>query len=198
MKITDITRPIAADMPVYSGDPEVVFENVKSIVSGNSCNLTRLSFGSHTSTHMDAPLHFIQDGLPVDEIPLDTLIGSASVMEVPEPVAGGDVFGRTDLEGTERLLLVCRAGGRGVSLLPEAAELIAGCGVKLVGTESLSVEPPGSEGRDTHKILLGAGIVIVEGIDLTDVAPGHYELVCMPLKLAGCDGSPVRAALIER
>ena len=156
-------------MPVYPGDPEVRIEQVNELPA-----LSRLELGSHTGTHVDAASHFIPGGAGVDELPLDVLIG-------PCTVVAGEGF-------AERVLI------KGAEPFDElGAEALVAAGVKLVGVDGMSVGDP-----DAHRVLLGAGIVAVEGLDLSAVEPGDYELICLPLNIAGCDGAPARAILVRR
>lgn len=168
MEIIDVSMPLRSGMPVYPGDPEVRLERVSS-----SPAVSRLDFGVHTGTHVDAPLHFIEGAAAAERLPLDVLVGQCEV------VAGAGI--------AERVL---------VKDAPEldgaAAQALVDQGVRLVGVDRMSV---GDE--DAHRVLLGAGVVVVEGLKLTAVEPGTYELYCLPLKLVGSDGAPARAILVR-
>jgi arylformamidase len=170
-RIIDITRPLRGDMEVYPGDPPV---SVTSMVLGGA-RVSALQFGSHTGTHVDAPLHFVDGGAGVDELPLDALVGPAVVSHEVVPA--------------ERLLLF-----DGNLSVDDAQRLIDG-GIRLVGTDRITIEQEGGE-HPVHKLLLAAGVVILETLDLSGVEPGTYQLVCLPLKIAGCDGAPARAILL--
>jgi arylformamidase len=201
MRVIDISLPIRPGMVVWEGDPAVSFEQASSLEAGDPANLTRLELGSHTGTHVDAPLHFLPGGEGVDRLPLEALIGAALVLDLTH--IAGDVR-PADLDfpgGTERLLLKTpnsRLWQRDefvsdhVVIAPDAARLLVEQGVRLVGVDYLSV---GS--AETHRILLQAGVVPLEGLDLSGVEPGEYRLVALPLRLEGVDGSPTRVVLIQ-
>lgn len=207
-RIHDISLPLSNSTFVYPGNPEVRFELQQSIARGAGANVSALALGSHTGTHVDAQKHFFDDGAGVDGISLEVLVGPAVVLEFGEEIKA---IGAADLEragfnGSERVLLKTRNSAllhradftRDYTYLaPDGAELLAQRGVRLVGIDYLSVEQFRSGHHRTHLILLGKGIAIVEGLDLSPVAPGRYELICLPLRLAGLDGAPARAILIE-
>jgi arylformamidase len=192
-------------MVVYEGDPGVDVRPRLEIAKGDTANVSLLSMGSHTGTHVDAPAHFIEGGATVEALPLDVLIGPALVAEVKSE----RLIGRSDLEplpldGQSRLLLKTRnselwaAGGFSrdfVALDLEGARYLTERGLRLIGIDYLSVEAFHSPGHPVHRHLLGAGVVILEGLDLSRVAPGVYELVCLPLPVRGIDGAPCRAVL---
>ena len=170
-RIIDITRPLRGDMEVYPGDPAV---SVTSMVLGGA-RVSALEFGSHTGTHVDAPLHFVDGGYGVDQLPLDALVGPALVSREVVPA--------------ERLLLF------GGNLSVDDAQMLVDHGVRLVGTDRMTIEEEGGD-HPVHKLLLAARVVILETLDLTAVDPGTYQLVCLPLKIEGCDGAPARAVLL--
>ena len=179
MEVIDVTVPIRPAMPVYPGDPAVRMELAAAIARGDAYNVTRLDLGVHTGTHVDAPVHVI-DGAPgVDALPLDALVGPAQVVDFPG-----------DIPPAARILL--RTAGSGVTLAPGDAEELVARGVLLVGIDGPTI---GEE--DAHGTLLGAGVVVVEGLDLRAVQPGEWEVICLPLKLAGADGAPARV-LVRR
>lgn len=204
MRIHDITVPLSPELPVYPGDPPFDARPWSSIAGGESSNVTHLNLGTHSGTHLDAPRHFVQNGMPVDQLPLDLLVGKALVLEL----AGIKLIGRKELErlrikGVERLLLKTdnselwsRSGFSQdyCALALDGARYLLDCGVRLVGIDYLSIESFGGDG-EVHRLLLGNGVVILEGLALADVTPGEYELICLPLKLKGGDGAPVRALL---
>lgn len=169
MEIFDLSVPVRTGMPVYPGDPEVRLERVSE-----SPAISRLDFGVHTGTHVDAPLHFIEGGAATEELRLDVLVGPCEVVD------GGGAAERVLIKGASRL------DGA-------AAQDLVDRGVRLVGVDQMTV---GDE--DAHRVLLGAGVVVVEGLDLSGVEPGSYELYCLPLKLVGSDGAPARAILVRR
>ena len=208
MEIYDITVPIRAGMPVYEGDPGVKIEAWSAFAKGDSSNVSILNFGAHTGTHVDAPAHFIEGANTIDKLPLETLIGPARVIRVPDDAMeiNSDFLARCDLNGVERVIFHTRNStfwnGEGfrkdfTHLLPEAAELLVNNGIKLVGTDYLSIEKFHSGHHRTHLTLLSQGVVIVEGLNLSDVPEGDYELICLPLRIgdgAG-DGAPARVVL---
>jgi len=203
--ILDISLPIHSRMVVYEGDPGVEIAPRLEIARGDTANVSLLSMGSHTGTHVDAPAHFIEGGATVEALPLDSLIGPALVAEV----GCERLIGRRDLEplpldGQSRLLLKTRnsalwaAGDFSrdfVALDLEGARYLTERGLRLIGIDYLSIEAFHSPGHPVHRHLLGAGVVILEGLDLGRVAPGVYELVCLPLPVRGIDGAPCRAVL---
>jgi arylformamidase len=201
VRLIDVSVPIRPGMIVWEGDPAVSFEPAASLEQGDPANLTRLELGSHTGTHVDAPLHFLAAGAGVDQLPLEALIGPALVVDVTG--VARDVRA-ADLDipaGTERLLLKTRNSrlwereefvAEHVTIAPDAAALLVERGLRLVGVDYLSVGSP-----ETHRILLGAGVVPLEGLDLREVEPGPYRLVALPLRLDGVDGAPARVILID-
>ena len=207
MKIYDITVPIISTMPVYEGDPGVKIEAWSAFAKGDSSNVSMLNFGAHTGTHVDAPAHFIEGARKIDALPLEVLIGRARVIRVPDDMneITPEFLERCDLSGTERLIFHTRnsqfwsEGFRKdfTHLLPEAAQYLVDRGVKLVGTDYLSIEKFHSGHHKTHLTLLSNNVVIVEGLNLSDVPDGDYELICLPLKIAegSGDGAPARAVL---
>jgi arylformamidase len=169
IEIFDLSVPIRTGMPVYPGDPEVRVEQVNEMPA-----LSRLELGSHSGTHVDAQSHFLTGGAGVDELPLEVLVGPCTVVEG---------------EGVAERMLV-----KGSAPFDEAsATRLVEAGVRLVGVDGMSVGD-----REAHRVLLGAEIVVIEGLDLSAVEPGEYELICLPLRIAGCDGSPARAILVRR
>jgi arylformamidase len=204
MRIHDITVPLSPELPVYPGDSPVTIAPWTNIADGDAANVARITLCTHSGTHIDAPRHFNQNGLSVDNIPLEVLIGKALVVEI----SGVKEIGRQDLErlplrGAERLLLKtdntalwkeAEFNENYVSLSLDAARYIVESGVKLLGVDYISVESVEGDGS-VHRMLLDGGVLILEGVNLTDVAPGEYELICLPLKVKDGDGAPVRAIL---
>lgn len=206
MAFYDVTVPIHAAMPVYEGDPVVRLERVQSINAGDICNLTRVDAGLHTGTHIDAPVHFI-DGAPgVEATPLDALIGLCAVVDataVEGDIGAAEIAFLAIPAGCERLLLLTRNSTRPAldmfssdftAVTADGAAALVARGVRLVGIDSLSIAPFGDP-APTHRRLLEAGIVILEGLDLRDVPPGEYTLLCLPLLIPGADGAPARVLL---
>ena len=202
MKIYDISLAIYDGMPVYPGDPEVRLETVSSTEEGAGSNLTLLRFSTHTGTHVDAPRHFLEDGLPIDRLPLDILIGPVSVVEVQgNPEITRETLASIPLRHPSRLLLKANPAPPGetfdtgyISLTEDAARYLVERGVVLVGIDALSIERLNGTGN-VHMVLLERGVVILEGIDLHAVPAGEYELICLPLRIRGGDGAPARAVL---
>lgn len=199
--IIDITRPISPDTPVWPGDPPVVVERVARVEVGDPADVSRLQLGTHTGTHVDPPAHFLPGGDTVDQLPLDLLVGPALVADLSEaPEVDADALEALALPaGTTRLLLKTGPEDGGATtgaLTPAGARWLVEHGVRLVGVDTLSIEPDTDE-YPVHHILLGAGVVIVESLDLSAVSAGGYQLVCLPLRIAGGDGAPARAVLID-
>jgi arylformamidase len=193
--IIDISLPIGPETPVWPGDPPVLVEAVARVADGDPADVSRLALGTHTGTHVDPPAHFLPGTTTVDELPLDVLVGPAVVAGFTAgPIDGATLESAALAEGSTRVLL--KTGGDAGALTPDGARWLVEQGVRLVGADTLSIEPAG-HGYPVHRILLGAGVVIVEGLDLAVVAPGPYQLVCLPLRIAGGDGAPARAVLIR-
>jgi arylformamidase len=208
-RIFDISVPILDGGLVYPGNPEIRIEPHSELGRGASSNLSRLSFGSHTGTHVDAPRHFLEAGSTVDRLPLGVLIGPARVVAFPDEVMSvtAELLQRQTLEGVERLLIRTRNSGYVrdrefrpdfTYVAPDAAAYLASIGVRLVGVDYLSVEQFRSGHHQTHRTLLERGIVIVEGLDLSAIEPGTYQFCCLPLRLEGLDGAPARAVLMQQ
>ena len=204
--IYDISMPLRDGMPGYGGTSPFRRVVTRDLRRGDSCNEARLEMSAHDGTHVDAPLHFVDGGGAVDAIPPEVLVGPARVLHFP----AADRIDRTDLErhawdGVARVLFRTRNSDRwkrGVGFEPgyvyltgDGAKFLVERRVKLVGTDGLGIEKYHSGDHPTHKALLGAGIVVVEGLCLADVPPGDYTLVCAPLKVAGGDGAPARVFL---
>ena len=210
MPIYDITVPLTNDMPTYPGDAGVEIRDWSSLANGDSANVTQLNFGAHTGTHVDAPAHFIEGAARSESLSLDSLIGKTRVIEVPETFMSIDkTFVEEHCEqGTTRFLFKTRNSRFWSSsstpfrqdftyLELPAAEYLVNRGVKLVGIDYLSIEQFGQKQHPTHLVLLSHGVVIVEGLNLTDVPAGIYELICLPLRIHSGkgDGAPARAIL---
>jgi arylformamidase len=207
-KIYDVTVPLSAEVPTYPGDARFQMERTHEIARGHPYNLARISLGTQTGTHVDAPYHFLPDGATVDQLPLEILIGKARVVEI----LARDRVERTELEALDlrddiRVLFKTRMSGQMqrphfqeelVYLSEDAATYLAQAGIKLVGIDYLSIEKPGTSEFPAHHALLAAGVVIVEGLDLSAVAPGEYDMTCLPLRIAGADGAPARVILRTR
>ena len=208
-RIFDISVPVRSNGLVYPGNPEISIEPQQSISEGAGANVSRVSFGSHTGTHVDAAKHFFDNGQTVDQIPLDRLVGPAILIAVDESLmsVGARDLEQHGLKGHKRVLIRTRNSGflleqhfhRDYTFLaPEGAEYLVSLGIELVGVDYLSIEQFHSGHHKTHRTLLDKQVVIVEGLHLWGPQPGEYEFCCLPLRLEGLDGAPARAILIER
>ncbi len=206
-RIYDISVPLAAGMSIYPGDPPFALEPVQRL-GESPFELSRLSLSTHTGTHVDAPSHFVRGGASVDQLPIEILLGKARVVEL----AAREKVERAELEALDlrddlRVLLKTRMSGQllkpdyhqdHVHLSEDAALYLAQAGIKLVGIDYLSVDRFGSTDFPAHRALLGAGVIVIEGLDLSEVEPGEYEMACLPLRVAGADGAPARVVLRSR
>lgn len=205
----DVSVPLKSGMVHWPGDPAARISLALDMERGDACTVSYLEMGAHTGTHMDAPAHFIRGGRTIDTIPFDVTIGRARVIAIRDP----DSVKRRELERHgvrrgERILLKTvnsrRCWGSDafvedfVYIAADAARYLAAKGLRLVGVDYLSVGGFRKDGRETHEALLGAGIWVVEGLNLAKVRPGPVDLVCLPLKLLGADGAPARALVRPR
>lgn len=194
MKIIDISQEVFS-CKVFPGDPAPVADCKMSIEQGDICNLTEFSMCAHNGTHVDAPFHFIHDGDTVDEVGLDPFVGDCYVAHCEGSVTAEEASGIMEraqaAEASERILIAGKA-----TVTADAARVFAQADIKLLGNESQTVGPEDAP-MEVHLILLGAGIVLLEGIVLTGVPEGKYFLSAAPLNLGGCDGAPCRAYLIN-
>jgi arylformamidase len=202
----DISIPIRDGMATFDGDPLVSFTRAASMADGAICNISRLDFGVHSGTHVDAPIHFIDGAAGIESVPFDALIGPALVVDARGVTGGFDRAAIASLDipaGTERLLFRSRNSALWnkpgfdhsfAAVTPDGAEALVELGLRLVGNDYLSIAPFGNPTR-THVTLLGAGMVVLEGLDLREVEPGRYDLVCLPLRIPGSDGGPARAVI---
>jgi len=208
MRIYDVSVGISPQMPVWPGDPPVSLKRVSEIAKGANANVSRLECGVHIGTHVDAPSHFIDGAPDVETLSMKVLNGRAYVVDLPE----ADVLDAETLEEagipprTRRLLFKTRNSefwpSEGsefrtdfVGVDRSGAEWLVKKGVQLVGIDYLSIAPY-KQSRPTHRVLLNAGVVVIEGLDLSQVSRGRYTLHCLPLKLMGSDGAPARAILV--
>jgi arylformamidase len=207
-RIYDISVPIRTGGLVYPGNPEIEVTLQQAVAKGAGANVSFVRFGSHTGTHADAARHFFDDGQSVDQIPLERLIGPAIVVTFDDSVraVGAAELRRHELTEHNRVLLRTRNSALlsqrefvpdYTYLAPDGAQYLVDQGVELVGIDYLSIEQFHSGQHQTHKILLGKSVVIVEGLNLSGVPPGEYQLICLPLRIEGCDGAPAPAVLIE-
>ncbi|MBV9761015.1 MAG: cyclase family protein [Acidobacteriaceae bacterium] len=203
----DVSVPLTTGMAHWPGDLNPTFTRVAEIGSNSEANVTLCRMTAHTGTHMDAPSHFLKDGKGIDEFPLETGLGPARVIAIPPEAY---VITAAHLEGQrirpgERVLFKTRNSDRRwddrgfytdfTALDSSAATFLNDAGILLVGVDYLSVGLYEGDGPETHRILLGAGIWIIEGLNLASIAPGEYDMVCLPLRIQGCDGAPARVAL---
>ena len=206
-RIYDVSVPIRTDGLVYPGNPEISIELQQAVAKGASANVSFVRFGSHTGTHADAARHFFDDGQPVDQIPLERLVGSATLIAFPDDVRSvtADHLKSKDLKSSKRVLIRTRNSALlsqrefvpdYTFLAPDGAQYLVDIGVELVGVDYLSIEQFHSGHHRTHRTLLERSVVIVEGLDLSAPPPGQYQFICLPLRLEGCDGAPARAVLI--
>ena len=203
MKIYDITMPLSPALIPYPGDPPVVMESAATLAA-DGANVTRLQLSTHSGTHIDAPRHFLENGTTVDHLPLTLLLGQAQVVDVGEArVLDRELLKRLPVRGHDRILFKStnshlweRTGfvAEFAALTADGAGYLLECGVRVVGIDYLSIEPADGDGT-VHRLLLAAGTVILEGLNLAGVPAGEYELICLPMKVAGGDGAPVRAIL---
>ena len=206
--LIDISVPVSLDMPVYEGNPKVALQLQASIAAGDEANVSSITMGVHSGTHIDAPFHFDNSGCAVEGLSLAAMIGNATVLDA------SSVKGHVDAEALrslpipprcQRLLVKTRNSRLWAQhqfstdyqgLTADGAAFIVDMGLQLIGWDYLSVAPFG-RGADTHRNLLRGGVVILEGIDLRKVDEGEYHLVCLPLLLQGADGAPARAVLMR-
>ncbi|MPM49835.1 Kynurenine formamidase [bioreactor metagenome] len=210
MKVIDISVTITPGMPVWPGDEQVDLHRRAKIEEGAHANVSLIAASAHTGTHVDAPFHFIADGYTVESLPMDALVGPAQVVQIPSnvEVISAEVLQDLKLEPVIERILFKTANSKlwenedapfnttFVGIDESGAEWLVKRGVKLVGIDYLSIAPY-KRSKPTHDVLLGANVVIVEGLDLREANAGKYTLVCLPLKLKGADGAPARAVLIE-
>lgn len=210
----DATLPLRPGLPTYPGEEGPHLELIKARARGDAADVRKLTLALHTGTHVDAPQHFIDGGATVEALPLEVLVGPCQVVSI----AGAPDVAAIDLEALfpagrpapERLLLRTRNSDGPRPLLHrdaftpdfaaighDAARWLVDRGVRLVGIDYLSIEPYAAREPLTHRLLLGAGVVAVEGLDLSRIAPGAYRLFCLPTCLVGADGAPARV-LLER
>ncbi len=198
----DLSVALRQGMPFYPGDAPLSVEMMSDVRRGDAFSLSRICLSSHAGTHIDAPAHFVKDGLPIDRMPLDLAIGRARLLEIRHDaeILVDEIAGR--FQPGEALLFRTRNSERQwwresfradyVHLESDTAAYLVRQGVRLVGSDYLSIAGPGDGAAAVHRTLLAAGIWIIEGLDLSKVSAGVYELICLPLKIAGGDGAPAR------
>jgi arylformamidase len=204
-KLLDVSVPLVAGMPAYPGNPDFELQPLKRIADGGSSNVSRLILGTHTGTHVDAPKHFIDDGLTVDALSLDLLIGRARVVEISKRGGiGAEELAEAGLREDLRVLLKTSNSAlwndtgfhqEHTYVTEEGARYLVEQGVKVIGVDYLSVEQYKKAGAPAHRALLSQGVVIIEGLNLSEAEPGMYEMYCLPLRIVGGDGAPARVIL---
>jgi arylformamidase len=210
MPIYDVTVPLSNDLPGWPGDPEIQIRDWRTLSHGDGANVSMLNFSAHTGTHVDAPAHFIEGAAKVEMLPLEVLIGEAQVIEVPDGYHAIDeeFVSANCAPGTTRLLFKTRNSAFWnepklefrtdfTYLDLNAATTLVQQGAKLIGIDYLSIEKFSQENHETHHALLSRGVIILEGLNLSDVPAGEYELICLPLRLRSNkgDGAPARVVL---
>lgn len=207
MKIVDITIPINNDIPIWPESTDFRLSWSKRLEKGDICNNSTLTIDTHTGTHLDAPFHFFSNGATIDKVYLGKLIGPCTVCRLSgvKDITPAHLAKLNLSPDTSRLLLQTdnsrlhllktnKFTDAFTALSPDSAHWIVDNGIDLVGIDYLSIGGY-HNGVDTHKILLDAEVVVVEGLDLVGVEPGRYELICLPLKITGAEGAPARAVL---
>lgn len=202
----DVSIPLTSGMVHWPGDPAPSFERISEIEQGSEVNLTFCRMTAHTGTHMDAPCHFIAGGAGIETFPLSIAIGRAKVISVPNAaiVTKADLASQ-NIQPGDRILLRTRNSNQRwddkefytsyAAIDAGAAQFLLDRGIALIGVDYLSVGAFEGDGMETHRLLLGGGVWIVEGLNLSAVADGDYEMICLPLKIIGADGAPARVAL---
>jgi arylformamidase len=208
-KWMDVTFPIRSGMVHWPTDSDIKVERVVDMEKGAVCNVSKLTLGAHTGTHMDGLLHFIRDGKPLDQMPVDVGIGPARVIEIKdkESIKVKDLLTHK-IKAGERILFKTINTKKSwktdafdenfVYISEEAGKYLAKQKILMVGIDYLSVGGFFKDGRETHVALLGNGIWIVEGLDLSKIKPGRYDMICLPIKVLNSDGAPARALLRPR
>jgi arylformamidase len=210
MTIYDISLSISPNLPTWPGDPGPKLEQYASMDKGDHYNATQISSSVHLGTHVDAPRHFLNDGSAVEQLPLEVLTGPCYVTQLPDGIEAitAEVLDRTEITSEMKRVLFGTSNShywaKGeskfqtdfVAITEDGAEWLVERGVQLVGVDYLSVAPY-NDSIPTHAALLKAGVVIVEGLNLSNIMRGFYDLYCLPLKITGSDGAPARAILIQ-
>jgi arylformamidase len=202
----DISVPLHDGMVHWPDNPPVTIERMLDLDRGDAANVSKMSLGVHTGTHVDSPRHFLRDGMGVHQVPFTALIGPARVIEIADSQSIKVAeLQRHDIQSNERILFKTLNSSRCwqsdafvedfVYIAQDAARYLAARHVQTVGVDYLSVGGYIADGVETHQALLSAGIWIIEGLNLASVQPGTYELICLPLKIVDSDGAPARAVL---
>jgi arylformamidase len=205
MKLIDVTVPLDANLPTYPGNTPFALEAIKRIARGDSSNVSTLHMSAHAGTHVDAPRHFFDDAPGADALPLEMLLGRTRVIEITSRSGiGADELADIDLSDDLRVLFKTsnsRLWGSPdfhqdyVGVTASGAEHLIAHGIKVVGVDYLTVEEFKKPGAPAHHVLLGGGAIVIEGLNLRDVDPGIYDMLCLPLRVVGSDGAPARVLL---
>lgn len=209
MAIHDISIPFKPGMTIWPGHPPFELEPISEIAQGKRSNVSRISMASHNGTHMDPPYHFLADGHTMDDVDLEALIGTADVVYLPDaPEIDAALLESLNIPDDCQRLLFHTSNSiywdqddtefhtDYVGLTPDGAQWIVDRGIRLVGNDYLGVHRHDSA-IPVHHALLGADVVVVEGLNMTGIPAGRYQLIALPIKIAGADGAPVRAVLID-
>jgi arylformamidase len=204
MKLIDVSVPLDAQLPTYPHNTPFSLEPIKRLARGDSSNVSTLHMSAHTGTHVDAPRHFFDEGPGTEALPLELLIGRARVIDVSSRAVSAEDLGAIDLSDDIRVLIRTRNSrlwGNSefqadyVGVTESGAKYLVEHGIKVVGVDYLSVEQFHNPGAPAHHVLLGGGTIVIEGLDLRQVEPGIYEMLCLPLRVVGSDGAPARVVL---
>ncbi len=205
MKLFDVSVPIDANLPTYPGNTPFSLEPVRRIATGGNSNISTLHLSAHTGTHVDAPRHFFDAAAGADRLPLEILMGRARVVDiVSRHSIDADELAGVDLYDDVRVLFrTCNSRLWGTAIFHEdyvgvtesGARYLVEHGIKLVGVDYLSVEPFETPGAPAHHLLLGGGIIVIEGLNLIEVEAGVYDMICLPLRIVDSDGAPARVVL---
>jgi len=202
----DVSVPLRDGMVQWPGDPVCQIKRVNRMEDGAVCNLTHISMSVHTGTHMDAPRHFIADGITMEQMPFEPVIGRCRVFELEcEDQITVDDLKKLKFSPKQRVLFKTRNSTRSwamdefdkdfISIRKDAAQYLVDQGVVTVGVDYMSIGGYGKDVVETHQIMLGAGIWVIEGLNLSEIKPGYYDLICLPIKIEGSDGAPCRVVL---
>jgi arylformamidase len=205
MRLIDVTVPLDAQLPTYPHNTPFTLEPIKRIARGDSSNVSTLHMSAHSGTHVDAPRHFFDDGAGTEALPLELLVGRTRVIEVSSR-AGIAAEDLDDIDFSDDIRVLIKTHNSHLWGSPEfeigyvgvtesGARRLVERGIKVVGVDYLSVEQFRKPGAPAHHILLGAGTIVIEGLDLREVDPGIYEMFCLPLRIVGSDGAPARVVL---
>ena len=205
MKLIDVTVPLDASLPVYPGNAPFTIEAVKRIARGDSSNVSTLHMSAHTGTHVDAPRHYFDEAPGADALPLEMMLGRTRVVEIRSWAGiGAEQLADLDLSDDVRILFKTsnsRLWGSPdfhkdyIGVTASGAKHLIAHGIKVVGVDYLTVEEFKKRGAPAHHVLLGGGAIIIEGLNLRDVEPGIYDMLCLPLRVVGADGAPARVLL---